>query len=299
MTQAKSSNEAQRHHFVPKLVLRPWLTKQPSGEVALSGYFWDSRHQRLKCKVRGLDSFCCQIGLLSLRHHKLGRDAIERVFFSEIDNSGAIARQVLLNDGPTKMSIDQRIDFARLLLSLEARRPNIIERLRVDAAQTMVDGLDSDDEIARAMAKLGISEKPSELYERRTKVSFEDRALAIVQKLTDNPRVGGKLINGHWMIKKLGEYDGSFVLSDRPLIRLRGFDHPGAAWALPLTPKDAFVAVNHSANMQRVLDASPQRFCKLLNASSANQAERFVFSVNSSDEGWLRRRLAIQPPSTP
>lgn len=136
-----------------------------------------------------------------------------------------------------------------------------------------------------------MDESPSSYFRRRAGVAFEDRALAIVQKLVDDPNVGGRVLNAHWHVKTLGEHDGTLVLSDRPLIRVRGVEHPGALWVLPLTPKAAFVAANHTENIRRIIDVPSARFAKELNASSVQQAERFVFSVLPNSAQWLEKRL--------
>ena len=121
---------------------------------------------------------------------------------------------------------------------------------------------------------------------------LEDRALATIQGLVDNPTIGGRLINALWHLVRLGAFDGTLVLSDRPLVRLGSYEHPGAAWLLPLTPQVAFVAVNHPINLERIKRVSPQRFAKQVNAYSANQAERFVFCADASHEPWLAKRLS-------
>jgi hypothetical protein len=221
----------------------------------------------------------------------LGRDTLEKVFFGQIDTNGAKARDLLCDRGPRNLNADQRCDFARLLLSLDVRRPAIVSTLRVMGRRHIAEFLDGNPEILAAMQGEGLACAPSS-YIERLGISLEDRALANIQRLVDNSEVGGKLINAHWHVVRVGPFDGSFVLSDRPLIRLRGYDHPGAAWVLPLTPKDAFVAVNHPANLERTKRVTAQRFIKQTNAASANQAERFVFCVDTSYEPWLANRLA-------
>jgi hypothetical protein len=111
--------------------------------------------------------------------------------------------------------------------------------------------------------------------------------------LIDNPEVGNVLINAHWDLKKLGLSDGSFVLSDRPLIRIHGYNSPGATWVLPLTPAVAFFAVNHAANLAKLRSVPAHRFAKEMNKSSALQTERFVFSADLHHEVWL---WEIPPP---
>ena len=274
--------EAREHHFLPQFLLRPW-----SVEGLLRGYWWDRRRGALVCKHRGTKAFCWQLDLLSLRAHNLGRDAIERVFFGDIDTRGAVARDTMLEFGSSKLTNDQRCDFARLLLSLDARRPANIAKLRDEGFAALVGGLDGDAEIRDAMSAHRIIERPSAFYERTTGAFIEDRALVAIQRLVDNPEVGGRLVKAHWHVVHLGPFDGSFVLADRPLIRTHGYDHPGTVWVLPLTPTTAFVAANHPENLERIKRATPRRFGKLTNRSSAGQAERFVFSADTSHEHWL------------
>jgi uncharacterized protein DUF4238 len=286
-----AAHESRRHHFVPKLLLRPWLIEDKPRQLHLRGYFWDTRRASLWCKRRGLDSFCCQIDLLSLRSHSLGRDAIERVFFAEIDTKGADACDLLIEAGPKSLNSDQRCDFARLLMSLDIRRPSTVAKVRETGTTGFVDGLNNDPEILAAMEQMGITETPSSFYEQQSGTFLEDRALTMVQGLVDNPQVAGRLVNAFWHVRRLSADDQSLVLSDRPLIRLRGYDHPGGAWILPLTPRVVFIAVNHPANLQRILNATSNRLVRYINVASARQAERFVFCVDTVHEWWLPKYL--------
>ncbi|QNT68360.1 hypothetical protein HQ394_02050 [Defluviicoccus vanus] len=235
--------------------------------------------------MRGLMRLC-------LKAHNLGRDAIERLFFGEVDTKGAAIRDILVERGAEGLTGDQRCDFARLLLSLDARRPCNINKLRTDIAGSFETDLDADSEIRAAMAERGIDDIPSNYVKNQLGWSLEDRALTIIQRLVDNPHVGGRLINANWAVKRLAPRDGSLVLSDRPLIRIYGYDSPGATWVLPLTPHTAFIAANHEENLRRLLRLTGQRFAKAINVSSAKQADKFVFSIEESHERWIRNYLS-------
>src|SRR5689334_4834603 len=124
------SQESRKHHFVPECLLRPWLVADDAHQMNLYGYWYCPRRRRLVCKRKGLESFCFQLDLLLLNTHKLGRDAVERIFFGSIDTKGAIARDVIMYQGIAALTDDQRCDFARLLLSLAARHPATVAKLR-------------------------------------------------------------------------------------------------------------------------------------------------------------------------
>jgi Protein of unknown function (DUF4238) len=282
-------NVARRHHYVPEFLLRPWLVES-KGQKQLHGYYWDNRKGRIVCKPRGLKSFCNQIDLLSLANHPDGRDALERIFFGDIDTCGATARDILLNVGPRGLTNDQRNDFARLLLSLEARRPAVVGLLR-EAERGFADKLNNDPEIVAALRKAGFTDLPSEFYERRSRIKLEDRALAIIQKLVDNPAVGGPLVKSGWTVRRLNAFSAPLLLSDRPLIRINSYDSPGAVWILPLTPSAVFIAAAHHSNLAALAALPDRQFARRLNVSTAAQAERFAFSPNPYDAAWLAKYL--------
>lgn len=266
-----------------------------SGHV-LSGYWWDPHSKTLRCKIRGLDSFCFQLDLLTLSKHPLGRDAIETIFFSHIDTKGAQARDILVNSGPSALSTDERRDFARLLLSLEARRPVHIERLRTTTAANFRACLNSDPELLRECDKQR-DMTPSDFLETTLGYNIEDSALTIVQHLVDNPKVGFHLINAHWHVRKLEKTSLTLIISDRPLIRIHGYNRPGATWLLPLSPDTAFIACNDKSNLTRLMRLSDERFAKELNKSSIGQTERFVFCIDRSHENFISKNLKARTQS--
>jgi hypothetical protein len=136
----------------------------------------------------------------------------------------------------------------------------------------------------------------SDFYLDHTGSSYVDRAITMIQSLVDNPLVGGQLINATWAVLALDNATKPFVLSDRPLIRIHGFDKPGATWVLPLSPTAAFVAVNDPKNLERLQATSQSELVERTNISSAAQAEKFVFSIASDSEEWLSGYLASSKP---
>lgn len=156
---------SRRHHYVPRLLLRPWLIQGPKGHSVLRGHYWDAIQARPKTLERGLSYFCQAPDLFSLTAHPEGMDIIERRFFKAIDDEGALSRDVLLKGGPAALSLEERRSFVRLLLSLETRRPSIMAKLRTDGADFLGRSMDDDEELRTELARFGISERPSQYWE--------------------------------------------------------------------------------------------------------------------------------------
>lgn len=277
---------ARKHHYVPRFLLRKWAV---NGK--LHGYHWDRYKQEVRVSRRGVASFCKKLDLLSLQAAGLRPDALEQDFFGYVDDRAAKVLVVLLDSGPESLDSELRSDFARFLLSLDARRPSNVLKLRVDAVAAIESELNNDPEILDAFKTEGISERPSTFLDEATGVRIEDRALLLIQKLVDNQTVGKRLINGHWRTYQLGPDDGTLVFSDRPLIRINGYDHPKGVWALPISPRCVFVA----ANSYQVIDGfdrrTPRQIRKHTNRSSIEQADRYVFMKNETNLPLVRRHL--------
>jgi hypothetical protein len=281
---------SREHHYVPKFLLEPWLQNDARGQSLLTGFFWDARRNALAWKTRGLKGFCWQLDLLILKGHNVSPDALEKRFFGHVDRLGAAARKLLLSGGVNALNGQQRCDFARLLLSLEARHPKNVARLRLEVAAWRT-AIDQDPELRQLADEMGVRESISEYSEKTLRVSIEDRLMLVIQRLVDNAQIGPWLVNASWALRHLPADAGRLVLADRPLVRIHGATTPGATWALPLTPSTVFIACNHASNLESLMTVSSRRFLRRMNESSASQADRYVFSTDAADERWLKKRL--------
>jgi len=277
-------NEAKDHHYVPRFLLRQWMIDEN-----LHGYCWDTRNDRLYCKRRGVNAFCYETDLFLLKDHELGRDAIETKFFSPIDDRSAIVRDKVINCGINSLSDEERSDFARFLFSLEMRMPKVVGKLK-SAADEWKEALNSDPAILTAIANLGSAATPVEMWEKQ-RASLDDHALMLLQKLVDNSNLGPKIVNARWNVITLRPNEGTFALSDRPIIKNNGFEDDDGYWALPLDPTHLFVATPHARVMNALVRTSAQRIAKTLNPQSARQAWKYVFSIESRADEWVGKYL--------
>ena len=278
--------DSHKHHYVPNFLMRPWTI-----DGLLNGYSWETWRQRLRCRKSGTDGFCYQRHLVSLEQHPEGRDVLERQFFGEVDSKGARARDRIMEDGPQSLRSTERCDFARVMLSLEVRAPEFVASIRTKTLE-LAESMDSDAEILEAMKLKGISGAPSQWYTSEVGHAMQDRSFArAVQRLVDNPNIGGRLINGQWQLVRLGGRDGTFVLADHPVVRLpeRG------VWFLPLGPRAALCMLPARSGL---LKMSAQKFAKELNKASAEQARKYVFSIDEHHERWLGKHLAANAART-
>jgi len=274
-----------RYHYVPEFLLKRWAPKPNDGNVC--GYYWNRHRSDLSCLVRGAKAFCYGLDLFAVGVQTLPSDILETAFFGPIDTQGAAVADKLVQDGPNALTGDDRCDFTRFLFSLEHRQPHRIQYLRKQGPKILEKDIDNDRGLRSTLQQHDFHEAPS-IYARELGLLSEDRALAQVQKLVDDQDYGQKFINWHWSIARTRPDRGSFILSDRPLVRVNAFDSHEALWLLPLGPYTVFYASKRET--PRVV-ANEREFLKSLNRHSVRQAQKYVFCIDGSHRSLLHKHM--------
>lgn len=80
------------------------------------------------------------------------------------------------------------------------------------------------------------------------------------------------------------------VLSDRPLIRVRGVHH-NFIWALPLAPDCVLFITRLREDTETLRAMFDKQLAIALNSDAAMQCDKYVFWSDDGPTGWLERRL--------
>ena len=282
-----------RHHYVPEFLLKKWAPNPSNSNVC--AYFWDRHRNALTQRTQGAKAFCFEIDLFAVNVQGKPLDILETDFFGPVDTQGAAAMDKLVKDGVEALTGDDRFDFTRFLFSLEHRRPALIQELRVRGPKIMEQDMDNDQNFRAVLREHGFDKDPS-FYARDLGLLTEDRAVANVQGLVNGRNYGEKFINWHWRIARMRYGQGTFLLSDRPLIRKYAFDDPEAVWLLPLNPRTAFYA---SKRESPKVVTNGREFLKSVNKHSVQQADKYVYCIDTSHEPLLRKHLRIKADCHP
>lgn len=278
---SKHGREPRRHHYVPEFLLRGWTKEWKRNQRLLRGHYWDLRQSRCRYRESGVGAFCNRIDLLTIGSRPKGKADLESIFFQAIDQKGQAAVEALVGGGVDRLDGEQRSDFVRLLLSLEYRRPSMVDRVRREGRERLTSGLDQAETIEE-FKKLGVDQLPSEYAQQKLDWSMEERAMLLLQSLVDSREIGERLINAHWYLRRLRVEHSSYLLADRPLVRIQGLDHPAATWFLPLTPRIGFYVARHESNLRLFENASAKRLVRVSNIDSAGNAEKYLFGVGNT-----------------
>ena len=110
-----------RHHYVPQFLLREWATNG-----RLVAYYFEAASSKLIENAKAAVASACQIPDLNTYFgvHVSQRDFPEAGFFApRVDTPAATALQIILKKGVRTLRPEQRMDWARLLVSFAVERP--------------------------------------------------------------------------------------------------------------------------------------------------------------------------------
>ncbi|MFN4209598.1 MAG: DUF4238 domain-containing protein [Devosia sp.] len=276
------------HHYVPRFLLRQWLSGDESDKQLL-GHYWDRYSGNMRIRRRGENFFCNRANLFTVRGLPDGDDAIERLFFKKVDDQGALAYRKVLDGSP--LSIEDRTRFITFVLSLEARRPAAVEYVKSRASTFITEKVNSDPDIRRVLDEAGITRSAAEVWEEYEGFSIADQAMETVQKLSINQRVGGALLRASWGTFRVQPDCDDLVLGDRPLIRFGELFSPQNIWVLPLTPKAAWFCALDPRTYRSIGLMQPRKFAAWINTSAALTSDKYVFCQRPPTTTWLEKRL--------
>ena len=221
-----------RHHIVPRFLLRAW------SDGASDGMF-----QEFRLDLKGLPTTrrmpkatAYQDNLYALTRPVvagMSRQAIETDLLRHIDNYAAPVRVKMEKHGLKSLSITERQDWVRLLMSLRARQPDIVSKIRTEGTRNFRQSLLNDPEQYEALDEEDDAPTLEEWVEQRFPGLIENFGLSYFPKLVDNKEVGTKILHLRWWLWDLGNAKHELLLADNPCIFTGDIDAPELIVALP------------------------------------------------------------------
>ncbi len=288
-----------RHHYVPQFLLRPWAENTPDGKVEVfrldiddvpssrrtpkyTGYE-DDLYALTKPVVAGMD-----------------QQAIEKQFLRHVDNLGARVRRKLDSEDLRALTPEDRVDWARFLMSLRLRPPDIVQMLRNESAEHLRATLATHPDQYEELTGLGDPPTLEEWTEKHFPGLIENFGLSFFHKLVDNPSIGDKILSMRWWIGDFSDAPYDLLLADHPCIFTSGFEDPNLVIALPIAPHKAFMATQSDHVSDHVNELMQRQHAKDLarrfNESSVASARVRIYACDRSQERFIRNIVWLRRP---
>ena len=278
-----------RNHFVPQFLLRQWIDDSdkkleafridiknlPSSRLAPSGTAYeDDLYALSKNQVAGMS-----------------KHAIEEKFLKIIDSNAALVLEKLCAQKLSELSADEMQDWARFLMSLRARQPEIITLILERSEKNFRKSLSDAPEEYKRLASKDEPQTLEEWTEKRFPGLIENFGLSFFHKLVDSTSIGTKILEMTWWVWDFTGLDNHLLLADNPCIFTKGIDDESLVIALPISPNKAFMATKSERVAELMRNQSAKTLLAKINESSISQAKKRIYARNESPRRFIANRF--------
>ena len=278
-----------RNHFVPQFLLRQWIDDSdkkleafrmdiknlPSSRLAPSGTAYeDDLYALSKDQVAGMS-----------------KHAIEEKFLKIIDSNAALVLEKLRTQKLNSLSGYEMQDWARFLMSLRARQPEIITLILESSEKNLRKSLSDCHEEYKKLASKGEPQTLGEWAERRFPGLIENFGLSFFHSLVDSSSIGTKILEMTWWVWDFTGLDNHLLLADNPCIFTKGIDDEDLVIALPISPNKAFMATKSERVAEIMRNQSAKTLLAKINESSISQAKKRIYARNESPRRFITNRF--------
>lgn len=285
-----------RHHYVPQFLLRPWT--EDSLDKKIEVFRLDLNHapsSRHAPKHTGYEEDL--YALIKPIVAGVDQQAVEKQFLMRVDNLGADARTKLHNEGLRALTKEDRVDWARFLMSLRIRQPDTVRKLRIDSTEHLRATLATQPEQYEELAGLEDPPTLTQWIEKHFPGVIENFGLSFFHELVDNENIGGQLLRMKWWIWDFSDVPYDLLLADHPCIFTTGIDATNLVVALPISPWKAFMATQSDRTSDLLRRQRPRDLAMRINESSLSHARVRIYARDQSPSRFIRNRLWMRQPT--
>ena len=277
----------QDHHYVPQFLLRGWCNTD--GKLTV----YSRRHGHVVTSELKPRSTAFETNLYAYREVPLEkRNAIENEFMTpKIDTPAALIVEKILNGRFTQLTIDERSDFTRFVLSLRARHPDAIATAKASGGEALMAALARDPEEYLAVKSESAPASLTEWAHQRVPSLIPNFGISVVPALIVDNKTGERVFKMPWWTHDVRGANTDLLLSDRPCMLEGNALNGDCVIALPLSPTMLFFICNRPAQTQFLRSMAVTDLVKMVNKASVTYAADRVYGTGKHHLRLVERYL--------
>lgn len=279
-----------RHHYVPQFLLRAWAETQPDNRVET----FRLDLPRLSSSRHAPKHIAYEDNLYALTMPVaagMEQQAVEKHLLQHIDSLAAGVLRKLTTTGLAGLTLENRCDWARFLMSLRLRQPHIVQQLRTESSEHLEASLIDKPEEYDAVTGSGDPPTLVEWTRRHYPGLIENFGMSFLHELVDNAEIGEKILPMRWWLRDFTREQNDVLLADQPCIFTASIDDAELVIALPIGPRKAFMATKSDRVATIMRRQRPKDLLMRMNESSLNQARVRVYARDASPRRFICNRL--------
>lgn len=282
-------SEPVKHHYLPEFYLSRWRN-----EAGLLVEFC-TRYGKLYARPTSTKGTGYRPHLYSLQ---LSDDPqqLEKGFMKKLDTRASKVLDLLeAGTDPDSLTVSQRSDWSRFLMSLLMRTPSDIETFKTAYAAEWVHTTPAQEETYRAKRQPGWPETLSEALQAQGPLKTADDAMETAARMMDHDGLGKIINNMIWAVIDTSEASGRFLTSDRPVMFDMPFLQRDSYLFLPIGPTKIFAATHNAQTMARVFALPLESRVEASNQFVSGHAVSMVYGQDASARDFVAQHISKRP----
>jgi hypothetical protein len=217
---------------------------------------------------------------------------LETKFMSPLDNDAATALDKIASD--QSLDANDRIAWARFMLSLLYRNRECVELIKTHMTEIRSEAtLALEPDWAAQRGPLHETTLAEASAARRPAAANIDASNMLVDIIA-NSRAIPDIASMHWTRIDLRKSTIPLLTSDRPLVFV-GLSDPKAHMALPIGPRDLFVAAFDEQITKALPNVDPTKLAWQMNRDIVSLGRQFVWAVDDAQMDFVRTYIGSAP----
>jgi len=267
----------QDNHYIPQFLLKGWCNQHGK----LTVYSYSRRREKVITSSLSPKSTAYETNLYAYEQVlPEKRHAIENAFMTPgIDTPAALVVQKILDGGFPQLTVDERSNFTRFLMSLRARHPDAVALARIKGEEALMAAIARDPEEYLAVKGETSPATLAEWTRENTPSLIPNFGVSIMPNIIVDDAVGARVFNMPWWTHDVQGAGTDLLLSDRPCLLEGNAIEGGCVIVLPLSPTLLFFACNRPQQTDILRSTPVTKLVKSMNRASVGYAACRVYGT--------------------
>jgi hypothetical protein len=211
-----------------------------------------------------------------------------------IDTPAALIVQKILDGGFTELTIEERSDFTRFVISLRARHPDAVALALNESKRQLTTALARNPEEYLAAKEPGSPSTLIEWTEQYTPELYRNFGVSIIPGVITDNKTGERVFRMPWWVHDIRDADTDLLISDRPCL-LQGDAIEGLCLiVLPLSPSMLFFACNDPQRTTVLRRMNISSLVNQINLASAYYGAKRVYGTGPHHLSLVEKILGFR-----
>lgn len=289
----KSPNPPERHHYIPKFMLKGWVDPETSKLFCYTHpYPGKVVGKQVVTKAVGFKDNIYELPGVPDEHAQI----IETEFFQHIDNDAAVVHSLLTGGRIKELTSKQKVSWVRFIMAMMFRTPRNLKAYQDGFKGAWEKPTPDTTTCYQSMWQIGMPLTEEEYIAQYHPGLVDHIVMREFPRFVQNTQVSQHILGMRWHVLHNDRHP--FLISDEPVVMQAGLAKPGGHLAMPLTANWMFLATYDESTFKQIKRVNPDLIVKAMNKLLVQRASQFVGARDAELDIFIKKHFGTKPADT-